>query len=171
MLAKDRKRICSTVFISFVVLIFAACAPDKAMQKDAFMDKWSTMAESAQGHSPVPKPKIAVVPQVIAPEEEKGAPGIPAVEKSLPTNPVNLKMRQADVKAVLRSLARAAGLNLLVRNEVKGEVTVDFHDVPWNQAFMSILHSQGLAYVWDGDIISSHRRRNGTGSQVLQYRR
>ena len=32
-------------------------------------------------------------------------------------------------------------------------MTIDFRDVPWNQAFNSILRTQGLTYVWEGDII------------------
>ena len=62
-------------------------------------------------------------------------------------------MRQADIKTVLRSLARIVDKNVLVKNEIKGEMTIDFQDVPWNQAFNGILRTQGLTYVWEGDII------------------
>ena len=55
--------------------------------------------------------------------------------------------------ALLGLLALAAGLNILIKNDVKGEVSVDFKAVPWNQAFTSILRTQGLAYEWDGNII------------------
>ncbi len=76
-----------------------------------------------------------------------------AAEKSLPKQRVSLKMRQADVKTVLRSLARIVDRNVLVKNEIKGEITVDFRDVPWDQAFNSLLSTQGLTYTWEGDII------------------
>ena len=40
-----------------------------------------------------------------------------------------------------------------MKNEIKGEVTIDFKDVPWNQAFNSLLRTQGLTYTWEGDIL------------------
>ena len=57
------------------------------------------------------------------------------------------------MKAVLRALAKIAGQNISIKNEIKGEVTVSFSNVPWDQAFLSILRMQGLDYKWDGDII------------------
>jgi type IV pilus assembly protein PilQ len=62
-------------------------------------------------------------------------------------------MRQADIKTVLRSLARIVDKNVLVNSEIKGEVTIDFRNVPWNQAFNGLLRTQGLTYTWEGDII------------------
>jgi type IV pilus assembly protein PilQ len=57
------------------------------------------------------------------------------------------------VKAVLLSLSRTAGQNILIKDNVKGEVSVDLNDVPWDQAFKAILRSQGLTYVWEGNIL------------------
>ncbi|MBA3036940.1 MAG: type IV pilus secretin PilQ, partial [Desulfobacterium sp.] len=54
---------------------------------------------------------------------------------------------------ILRAMAKTEGLNILIKNEVKGEITVDFNEVPWDQAFLSILRNQGLDYVWEGDVI------------------
>ncbi|HEX7533856.1 MAG TPA: type IV pilus secretin PilQ, partial [Syntrophales bacterium] len=65
----------------------------------------------------------------------------------------SLKIRQADVKVVLRSLARIVDQNVLIREDIKGEVSIDFKDTPWDQAFISILKNQGLAYEWEGNII------------------
>ncbi len=112
------------------------------------------MAETQTGHSPAPRDRSMSLAQEFlkgtgeAGEELKAAP-----IRELPTQLVSLKMRQADVKTVLRSLARIVDKNILVKNEIKGEMTIDFHDVPWNQAFNSILRTQGLTYVWEGDII------------------
>jgi type IV pilus assembly protein PilQ len=74
-------------------------------------------------------------------------------DRRLPTNPVDLKMRQADIKAVLRSLARAAGRNILIKNDIKADVTVDFKGVPWDQVFTGLLRTYGLTYTWEGDLI------------------
>lgn len=142
-----------TVILISVLLIFG-CAGQKTVEKDPFFEKWSTMAETATGHSPTPRARSSDITQ----EFLKGS-GEAGVEQEaepiqkLPTQLVSLKMRQADVKAVLRSLARIVDRNILVKNEIKGEVTIDFRDVPWNQAFNSLLRAQGLTYAWDGDII------------------
>ena len=38
--------------------------------------------------------------------------------RKLPTKPINLAMRQAELKAVLRAMARAVDYNLLIRNDL-----------------------------------------------------
>jgi type IV pilus assembly protein PilQ len=131
------------------VLIFGCSS--KVAQKDPFLEKWSTMAETQTGSSPTPRDRDMVADLKIP--DDPGQASKDVVEKSLPQQRVSLKMRQADVKTVLRSLARIVDKNVLVKNEIKGEVTVDFRDVPWDQAFNSLLNTQGLTYIWEGDII------------------
>ena len=131
------------------VLIFG-CS-NKVAQKDPFLDKWNTLAETATGSSPAPRERGDFLATLDIPAD----PGEASVttEKTLPKQRVSLKMRQADVKAVIRSLARIVDRNVLVKNEIKGEITVDFQNVPWDQAFTSLLRTQGLTYAWEGDII------------------
>lgn len=139
------------LFIFLLLFSVVGCATEKAAKKETFFDKWETAAKEATGHSPAQRGRIIMMPDKQAEgaaEAKKGAP-----VKSLPTEKVTLKMRQADVRAVVRALARASGQNILIKNDVKGEINVDFKDVPWDQAFTSILRSQGLSYVWDEDII------------------
>lgn len=136
------------------VLLMCGCAGKKPVQKDAFFEKWNTLAETSTGYSPLPKKKASALAQELLKEAGVEDMGKTAeIVRTLPTQPVSLKMRQADVKAVLRSLARSVDRNILVNNEIKGEMTIDFRDVPWNQAFNSILSTQGLTYMWQGDII------------------
>ena len=135
-------------------LLIFGCATNETVKKDSSFEKWSTMAESQAGRSPAPRDRRISMEQELfqgtggAREELKAAP-----VRELPTQVVNLKFRQADVKTVLRSLARIVDKNVLVKGEIKGEMTIDFRDVPWDQAFNSILRTQGLTYVWEGDII------------------
>ena len=149
--------VCRLTAVLLGVWFAAGCSGGTALKKEPFFEKWQTMEETSRGHSPTGRPQTSDVRDVIA----KIGPGETAVKpaaaiRQLPKNEVSLKMRQADVKAVLRSLALAAGLNILVKNEVKGEISVDFRAVPWDQAFTSILRNQGLTYEpkpWDGGII------------------
>ncbi len=145
--------LCLICFLAGMLMI-AGCGGDKVLKKDAFFDRWQTMEKTSKGHSPVGKPRTLDIKDIISksgPDKSEEKPA--AAIKRLPTNKINLKMRQADVKAVLRSLALAAGLNILVKNEVKGEISVDFASVPWDHVFNSILRTQGLAYAWEGNVI------------------
>ena len=157
----NRRRL-GTLLCRFAAVLLGAwlaagCSGGTTLKKEPFFEKWQTMEETSRGHSPTGRPPSSDVRDVIAkigPGETAGKPAVAI--RPLPKNEVSLKMRQADVKAVLRSLALAAGLNILVKNEVKGEISVDFRAVPWDQAFTSILRNQGLTYEpkpWDGGII------------------
>jgi type IV pilus assembly protein PilQ len=135
-------------------LLIFGCAANETVKKDTPFEKWATMAETQTGRSPAPRDRSMSITQEFlkgtgdTAEELKDAP-----IKELPTQPVSLKMRQADVKTVLRALARIVDKNVLVKNEIKGDMTIDFNNVPWNQAFNGILRTQGLTYVWEGDIL------------------
>ena len=140
------------VLLSAVLVV--GCAGNETVRKDFPFEKWSTMAETATGHSPAPRPRSAdLARELLKGSGEAGGELKPETIRELPTQMVTLKIRQADIKAVLRSLARIIDKNILVKNEIKGEVTIDFKDVPWNQAFNSLLRTQGLTYTWEGDIL------------------
>jgi type IV pilus assembly protein PilQ len=143
--------------VLFGMWFAAGCSGNAALKKDPFFEKWQTMEQTSRGHSPVGRPRTTDAKDAISKIGAAETAAKPAAAiRRLPQNEVSLKMRQADVKAVLRSLALAAGLNILIKNEVKGEISVDFRAVPWDQAFTSILRNQGLTYEpkpWDGGII------------------
>lgn len=149
-----RKKLGWLICFTAMAILISGCATDVVTKKDPFFEKWETMAKASAGHSP------AVVEKGLSASdmERKGEADLGVergiiAEKQLPVTRINLKMRQADVKAVLRSLARIEGKNILIKNEVKGDVTVDFKNVPWDQAFKSIIRNQALSYLWEGDII------------------
>ena len=145
---------CVLLTVLLSVPLIWGCADKRIVQKDPFFEKWNTMSETATGYSPLPRKKASSLAEELlkeAVETDKGQ--AVKIVRILPTQPVSLKMRQADVKTVLRSLARIVDRNIIVKNEIKGEITIDFHDVPWDQAFNSLLRTQGLTYIWEGDII------------------
>lgn len=57
---------------------------------------------------------------------------------------VRLKYQDADVRAVLRALADAAHVNMLVSDKVGGTVTVDLAEMPWEQALTIVLNAMEL---------------------------
>jgi len=135
-------------------LLIFGCAANETVRKEIPFEKWATMAETHTGRSPAPRDRsMSMAKEFLKGTGEPGEEQKTAPIKELPTQRVNLNLRQADVKTILRSLARIVDKNVLVKSEIKGEMTIDFRDVPWNQAFNGILRTQGLTYVWEGDII------------------
>ncbi|MEM6792642.1 MAG: hypothetical protein AAF725_01570 [Acidobacteriota bacterium] len=57
---------------------------------------------------------------------------------------VSMSLKDADLAETLRSFARLGGFNLLLQPGIKGTVTVELKDVPWDQALASILRINGL---------------------------
>jgi type IV pilus assembly protein PilQ len=60
--------------------------------------------------------------------------------------PISLSLKDADIRDVLRTFAVLTRLNIVVDPAVRGSVTVELHDVPWDQAFELILTLNGLGY-------------------------
>lgn len=144
-----------TGVLLFTLLIVGCAAGNEAtLKQETPFEKWISKAETATGHSPTSRDRAATLSQVLLPEAGEAAQKLPAESgRDLPKQLVDLKLRQADVKTILRSLARIVGKNILVKSEIKGEMTIDFRSVPWDQAFNGILRTQGLTYAWEGDII------------------
>lgn len=67
---------------------------------------------------------------------------------------IDVSLRDADLVEVLRSFAKIGRFNLVLDSAVKGRVTVELRDVPWDAALMVILRTHGLAAEIDGRIVS-----------------
>lgn len=61
--------------------------------------------------------------------------------------PINLSLRDSDVRQVLRMFADKAGLNIIFKADVSGKITMDLVNVPLNSAFNMVMESADLAYV------------------------
>ena len=62
-------------------------------------------------------------------------------------------MHNVDVTTLLRALARSANQNIVISEKVKGKTSIFLREAPWDQAFKTILRTNGLTYAWEGDII------------------
>jgi type IV pilus assembly protein PilQ len=136
----------------FFLTLLGGCSGDlNNTKKDPIFEKWSTLAENSQGNSPAARPKAIDLSGISAKQVSSALAG--TAVKQLPDKKINLTMRQAELKSVLRALARSVDLNIIVKNDVKGDINVDFRGVPWNQAFTGLLNTYSLSYVWEGDIL------------------
>jgi type IV pilus assembly protein PilQ len=142
-----------SLMIMLILVICFGCAGDqKSMKDDPFFEKWHTLAEESKGHSPTAAQRtIDIADRQDA--KRQTAALIGEETKQLPQKRINLMMRQADIKAVLRALARSVDINILVKNTLQAEINVDFRDVSWDQAFTGLLQTYGLSYRWEGEIL------------------
>ena len=84
----------------------------------------------------------------------------------LPTEPVNLALREAATQNTLRLLAQSYKINMVVTDDVKGTVTLDFFRAPVRDVFQAILDSGGLVCVKQGELL-----RVSTASRLVQDER
>ncbi|MDY6822223.1 MAG: type IV pilus secretin PilQ [Thermodesulfobacteriota bacterium] len=137
------------------------CAGKKAaVQEQDFFDQWRAKAESTKGHSPAtatatpPGQSIetnraeAVSNTDVKPAYKLGAHDKDALTglEELPDNPVTIKMTNTDIAVLLRALAKAAGKNIVISANVGGMANINAENVPWKEAFASLLRTHGLTY-------------------------
>ncbi|PCI09359.1 MAG: hypothetical protein COB77_00120 [Gammaproteobacteria bacterium] len=57
--------------------------------------------------------------------------------------------KEMSIRRAIKLFAQSYNLNILINNDVKGEINISFHDLPFNQAMTAILSS--LGYYWEHD--------------------
>lgn len=65
----------------------------------------------------------------------------------------SLDFRATDVPDALRSLAQLIKINLMLSQEITGQVTILFSDVTIEEAFNTILTNFNLTFAWEGSIL------------------
>ena len=71
----------------------------------------------------------------------------------LPTDPVNLSLRDASAQATLRLLAQNYRVNMVVTDDVTGTVTLDFYRAPLRDVFRAIIDANSLVCVKQGELL------------------
>jgi type IV pilus assembly protein PilQ len=85
-----------------------------------------------------------------------GPPAVPAQGRCadrLPDEKITLNLRDANVQTTLRLLAQQYRVNMIVTDEVKGTVTVDFYQVPARDVFQVVIDSANLQCVEVGGVL------------------
>ena len=71
----------------------------------------------------------------------------------LPGDRVTLNLREANIQTTLRLLAQQYRINMVVTDEVKGAVTLDFFKVPAREVFQAIMDAGNLRCVVVGEFM------------------
>jgi type IV pilus assembly protein PilQ len=151
--AKTKMTNFGIVCLVALLLLVGGCAEKEIkLPEDKFFAEWKTKADVSKGHSPPPvKRTLALPPSEAAQTDPERLP--PTAASRLAKQEISLTMHGAEVPAVLRALARAVDQNIMINDQVRGRIDVSLKAVPWDQAFLGILRTHGLTYLWEGDII------------------
>lgn len=68
-------------------------------------------------------------------------------------HPISVSFKEGDIRDVLNFIAEESGLNMVVSEEVKGNVNIKLRKIPWDQALIIILQAKQLGYVRQGNIL------------------
>jgi type IV pilus assembly protein PilQ len=98
--------------------------------------------------------EVAIQPPAsAAPSQSFSSQRVGGTERRYVGEPITMSLRDADLVETLRSFAVLSGLNIVIQPGVRGSVTVQLEDVPWDQAFEQILKINGLGYELEGNIM------------------
>jgi type IV pilus assembly protein PilQ len=73
---------------------------------------------------------------------------------------ISLNFQNISKRAVLQLLADFTGINMVVSDQVTGDITLRLNDVPWDQALQIILTTQGLDKIRTGDVMLVDTKKN-----------
>lgn len=71
----------------------------------------------------------------------------------VPGKRISLHFQKVSVRIVLQLLADYTGVNLVLSDAVKGNLTLRLHNIPWEEAFRIILRMQGLEMQEVGNVM------------------
>ena len=91
-------------------------------------------------------------PQKSKEEEDKEAQFDPS-KKKYTGDLLSLNFQDIEVRAILQILADFTGMNIVVSDSVKGNLTLRLQNVPWDQALDIILRTKGLTMRQNGNVI------------------
>ncbi|MCX5833183.1 MAG: secretin and TonB N-terminal domain-containing protein [Deltaproteobacteria bacterium] len=77
-----------------------------------------------------------------------------AGERQYTGQKLTVDFQDANIKNVFRLIAEASGLNIVSGDDVKGTVTMQLREVPWDQALETIMDAHGLGMKRTGNVIT-----------------
>ena len=96
----------------------------------------------------ITKHGMTVVPAALA-QSAREQMGI----KSTGGGKMSIDVQGAEIRTVLRSISEFSGKNIVAGKEVKGQVSIQLHDVPWKDALTAVCRTMALDYIEEGGII------------------
>ena len=145
----------AAIFGALLMFSMISCAQPpapKQVKPEVPPRDWKAMAEESKGHSPTAEKQEIELPESVkraVPEHAKAQ----TPERQLSKQKVYVRMHNADLVVVLRALARSVNQNIIMNDSVKGNISVDIENIPWDEAFLGVLRVNSLTWAWEGDLI------------------
>jgi type IV pilus secretin PilQ/predicted competence protein len=139
-----------------------------------YEDEVARVAPAMVPPTPRPAPPTPPTPtEEVAPPTPVVPTEVPAITKRVPEVPaiparptvleapevrysgeiISMKFKDADLRDVILYLGHFAGLNVVFDPDVRGTVTCDLQDVPWDQALDIILRLNKMGKTIDGNVL------------------
>ena len=67
--------------------------------------------------------------------------------------PISVQTKDADIRDVINFISEESGANIIMSDDVKGNVSLKIRRIPWDQALVSVMRSKALGYVRQGNVI------------------
>lgn len=67
--------------------------------------------------------------------------------------PISIEVRETPVAQVINFISDQTGANLVVAEEVTGNITLKLKQIPWDQALLLVMKSKQLGYVRQGNVL------------------
>jgi type IV pilus assembly protein PilQ len=82
--------------------------------------------------------------------------------------PISVDFQDADIETVIRSFAEFGGVSIVAGAQVTGTITATIHDMPWDQALVSIMRANGYEVAWENGILRIDSIANLRAVEQLQ---
>ncbi len=67
--------------------------------------------------------------------------------------PISIETNNANVRDVINFIADQSGVNIVMDDDVKGKISLKLRQVPWDQALVIVMDSEGLGYIRQGNVL------------------
>lgn len=144
-----------------LLFVLSGCRHPVTTDQDPVMQEWQQQA-NLWHNNPVPRTRD----QAIEPPAFGSRDSISGnVETRIPLPDVIIEDfsmgRAVDLASVLRAMARAADINLLLGENVSGPVNATVQgSIGWDRLFRRLVELHGLHYDWDGDLLQVMARQD-----------
>lgn len=82
---------------------------------------------------------------------------------------LSFNFQNIDLRALLQLIAKSSGLNFVISDAVKGNLTLNLKNVTWQQALDIILNAHGLSYRRDGNVLYISTIEEISGTEAKQF--
>ncbi len=102
--------------------------------------------------------RVADLPGQVTPPAAVAAQDLPD-KSQYQGEPISLKLVDVSLVDFFRTISELTGLNILIDPDVRGTITINVEEVPWDLLFETVLKSHGLERTIEGNLVRIATKR------------